>query len=187
MTIAQKAFQFSLQLMKAAVALGNGNWGTPVTFPSARTLNLNIKYIQDTAEGNSIYTALASQIVAVEWSVDGCNMDQDLIAIVSGETSNVASSGTATEILTQTFANDLMPYFGLVAQAWGQNGDDMCILIPYTKVMTGFSWKFDFGKFVTPNFKGTAINEPTLNYMLNLKNHKTKLTAAQLLFPPSFP
>jgi hypothetical protein len=183
MAITQQAFSFSLQYLAAAKANGDGTFGTAFAFPSAKTLNLSMKYISDTAEGNSIYTALAGQIVAVEWSVDGCNLDQRLLAIVSGETAS--SSGSAlTEINTITFSNDLMPYFGLVAQAWGQHGDDMCFLIPYTKVMTGFSWKLDFGKFAAPQFKGTSINEPVLNYMLQNKNHATKL--ANPAFPPSW-
>ncbi len=184
--IAQMAFQFSLQLCKVAKANSDGTYGTPVTLPSARTLNLTIKYIKDRAEGNSIYTALASQIIAIGWSVDGANLDQNVMNVVFGETPAVSSGGTATEIDTLTFSNDLMQYFGLVAQAWGQHGDDMCFLVPYTKVMDDTSWKLDFGKFTVPSFKGEAINEPVLNKMLEMKNHATKLAASALLFPPSW-
>lgn len=183
MAILQKAFQFSLQYLAAAKANGDGTFGTLKQFPSAKTLSLNMKYISDIAEGNSIYTALAAQIVAVEWQVDGCNLDNDLIGIITGETASSSNSG-ANEVDTITYSNDLMPYFGLVAQAWGQHGDDLCFLVPYTKVMAGFSWKLDFGKFAAPQFKGTSINEPTLNYMLQGKNHATKL--ASPVFPPAW-
>lgn len=183
--ISQMAFQFSLQLCKVARANGDGTYGTAVTLPSARTLNLTIKFIKDRAEGNSIYTALAAQIIAVGWSVDGANLDQNVLATVFGETPAVSGTGL-TEIDTINFANELMPYFGLVAQAWGQHGDDMCFLIPYTKVMDDTSWKLDFGKFASPSFKGEAINEPTFLNMLSMKNHATKIAGTALLFPPSW-
>ena len=178
-----QAFAFSLQYLAAAKANGDGTFGTAFKFPSAKTLSINMKYISDTAEGNSIYTALAAQIVAVEWQVDGVNLSQSLLGIITGESNSSSNSG-ANEVDTITFSNDLMPYFGLVAQAWGQNGDDMCFLIPYTKVMTGFSYKLDFGKFAAPQFKGTSINEPVLNYMLQGKDHATKLSNP--VFPPGW-
>lgn len=181
--IVDSTFQFSLQYLASAKANGDGTYGTLHKFPSAKTLTLNMKYISDTAEGNSIYTALASQIIAAEWQVDGCNFDPAILGDVTGETASSSNTG-ANQVDTITFANDLMPYFGLVAQAWGQHGDDLCILVPYTKVMSGFSYKLDFGKFIAPQFKGTSINEPTLAYMLQGKWHKTKL--ASPVFPPAW-
>ena len=183
MAIVQQAFQFSLQYLAAAKANGDGTFGTARKFPAAKTLSLNMKYISDTAEGNSLYVALAAQIVACEWQVDGCNLDQVLLGILTGETASSSNSG-ANEVDHLTFKNDLMPYFGLVAQAWGQNGDDLCFLIPYTKVMTGFSWKLDFGKFAAPQFKGTSIAEPILGYILDWFDHATKL--ANPVFPPGW-
>lgn len=183
--IAQAAFQFSLQVCKAAKANGDGTYGTPITFPSARTLNITVKYIKDRAEGNSIYTALASQIIAIGFSIDGTNLDQNLLSVLFGETPVVSSSGAA-EIDTFGMSNDLMGYFGIVAQAWGQHGDDHCVLIPYAKVMDDTSWKLDFGKFVAPSFKGEGIQEPVLLKMIDLKNHATKLATSALLFPPSW-
>lgn len=183
MTISQMAFQFSLQYLAAAKANGDGTYGTAHQFPSAKTLSISMKYIADTAEGNSIYTALASQIVAVEWQIDGVNLDQVLLGIITGENNSSSNTG-ANEVDTITYSNDLMPYFGLVAQAWGQHSDDMCFLIPYTKVMTGFSYKLDFGKFAAPQFKGTAIDEPVLAFMLQDKRHATKLANPE--FPPAW-
>ena len=154
---------------------------------SARTLNLTIKFIKDRAEGNSIYTALAAQIIAVGWSIDGANLDQNILTAAFGEVPAVSGTpGSSNEIDTINFSNELMPYFGIVAQAWGQHGDDMCFLIPYTKVMDDTSWKLDFGKFAAPSFKGEAINEPTFLNMLSMKNHATKIAGTALLFPPSW-
>lgn len=183
--ITQMSFQFSLQVCKAAKANGDGTYGAAITFPSARTLNITIKLIKDRAEGNSIYTALASQIIAIGWSIDGANLDQNLLGVVFGETPLVSGAGSS-EIDTFSVSNDLMSYFGIVAQAWGQHGDDMTFLIPYTKVMDDTSWKLDFGKFAAPSFKGEAIKEPVLNVMLDMKNHATKLATSALLFPPSW-
>lgn len=183
MTITQKAFQFSLQYCAAAKANGDGTFGTLVAFPSAKTLRITLKYISDKAEGNSIITAIAAQIIEVDWEIDGVNLDQGLLAIVTGETASSSGAGSA-EVDTMAFSNDLMPYFGIVAQAWGQHGDDMCFLIPYTKVTKDFSWSLDFGKFAVPKFAGEAINEPVLLYMLNAKNHATKI--ASPVFPPSW-
>ncbi|SRR5260221_13951466 len=183
MTIQQQAFQFSLQYCAAAKANGDGSYGTLFKFPTAKTLRITLKYISDKAEGNSIITAIAAQIIEVDWEIDGVNLDQNLLAIMTGETPSSSGAGSS-EVDTITFANDLMPYFGIVAQAWGQHGDDMCFLIPYTKVTKDFSWSLDFGKFPVPKFQGEGIIEPVLLHMLQAKNHATKL--ASPVFPPSW-
>lgn len=183
MTIARTEFQFSLQYLAAAKANGDGTYGTPKKFPAAKTLNLSMKYISDIAEGNSVEVAVAAQIVAVDWSIEGVNLNPDLLAIITGETASSSNSG-ANEVDTQTFGNDLMPYFGLVAQTWGENGDDSCWLIPYTKVTKDFSFALNFGKYIAPKFSGHGIAEPSLNYMLQRKAHATKLSNP--VFPPSW-
>lgn len=183
MAIQRQAFKFSLQQAWAAKANGDGTFGTALKFPSAKTLSLDVAYISDKAQGNSTITGLAAQIIECTWQLDGVNFDPDILGILT----DVAPSDSGTgvdEVVTQTFANDLMPYFGIVAQAWGENGDDTCILLPYTKVMNGFTWKLDFGKYISPVFKGDDIIEPSLGYLLDVKNHATKL--AMPVFPPSW-
>lgn len=181
--IRRAAFKFSLQQAWAAVANGDGTYGTAVQFPSAKTLSLDVKYIADKAQGNSTITGLAAQIIECMWQLDGVNFDPAILQILTGQAPSSSNTG-ANQVDTQTFQNDLMPYFGIVAQAWGENGDDTCILLPYTKVMDGFSYKFDFGKYITPVFKGDDIIEPTLGFLLQVKNHATKVAAP--LFPPSW-
>lgn len=182
-TIARAAFEFSLQGAWLGAANGDGTFGTRFTVPSAETLKLDVQYIQDTAKGNSRYTALASQIVAVDWELTGVNLDANLIQIITGETASSSDTG-ANQVDTQTFTNVLSPYMGIMAQAWGENGADICILVPYAKMMKGWGYSFNFGKYASPNFKGTGIDEPVLGYMLQHKYHATKLTAPA--FPPAW-
>ena len=181
--IVRAAFKFSLQQAWVAKANGDGTYGTAIKFPSAKTISLDIKYISDKAQGNSTITGLAAQIIEVMWQLDGVNLDQDVIAVLTGITSSDSNSGS-NQVDTQTYQNNLMQYVGLVAQAWGENGDDTCILLPYTKVMDGFTYKMEFGKYITPTFKGDGILEPNLGFMLQQKDHATKLTTP--VFPPSW-
>lgn len=183
MAIARKAFKFSLQQCWVAKANGDGSYGTPIKFPSAKTLSVDIKYISDKAQGNSTITGLASQIIEVMWQLDGVNLDEDVIQTLTSITT-VDASSTPNQVAIQTYANNLMQYVGLVAQAWGENGDDTCILLPYTKVMDGFTYKLEFGKYITPTFKGDGIIEPVLGFMLQQIDHQTKL--ATPVFPPAW-
>lgn len=181
--IVRAAFKFSLQQAWVAKANGDGTYGPAIQFPSAKTLSLDLEMISDTAEGNSRHTGLAAQIVGVGWQMDGVNLSEEIVGILTGETPSSSNSGP-DQVDTQTTTNDLMPYIGLVAQAWGENGDDTCILIPYTKVMKGFSYKLDYGKYITPAFKGDGIDEPNLGFMMQRKDHATKVTQPQ--FPPAW-
>jgi len=181
--IVRAAFKFSLQQAWIAPADGDGTYGTSIQFPSAKTLTRDIEIISDTAEGNSRHTGLAAQIVGVGWQMDGVNLSEDIVGVLTGEAPSISNSGS-NQVDTQTTTNDLMPYFGLVAQAWGENGDDTCILIPYTKVMKGFSYKLEYGKYITPVFKGDAIDPPELGFMMQRKDHATKI--AQPTFPPAW-
>lgn len=181
--IANASFQFSLEQAFIAVNNGDGTFGTAVQVPSAKTLTLNVEYIKDRSEGNSVLTALASQIIAVGWTLDGANLNDAILQILTGVTPTSSNTGV-NQVDTIQFSNDLMPYFGLIGQAWGQAGDDLCILLPKTKMMDGWSYKMDFGKFIYPQFKGTCIKDATLAYMLNHKNHATKVTTPA--FPPSW-
>ena len=181
--ITDQAFAFSLQYAAVAVWTSGAIYGSAVQFPSAQTLTLTPQYISDIAKGNSQETALAGQIVAWEWQLDGVNLTNAIVTILTGAVSSTASTD-ANQIDTLTVANNLSPYFGLVAQAWNQQGDDTCILIPYTKVLQPWMFKFDYGKFAAPSFKGHCIVEPTLGYNFQKKNHATKL--ANPVFPPSW-
>jgi hypothetical protein len=182
--ILRSAYKFSLQQAWIAAANGDGTYGTAYQFPSAKTLSLDLKYISDKAQGNSAITGIAAQIIECMWQIDGVNFDPNIIAVLTGQAVSTASGGTSTQIDTQTFPNALMPYMAIVAQAWGEHGDDTCILLPYSKVTDGFTWKLDFGKYISPVFKGDGIIEPTLNFMLQVKNHATKLSAP--VFPPAW-
>ena len=180
MTIAQASFQFSLQQAVMALANGDGTYGTAVTVPAAETLDLNVQYIQDTAKGNSKYVALASQIVAVDYTLGGVNMSPDILQILIGSTPSSSGSG-ASEVDTLDIDNQLMPYAGIVAQAWGQHSDDFCFFIPYSKVMKSWALKVGFGKFATPSYGGEGIEEPSLKKIMSFKWHATRLTT--LTFP----
>lgn len=181
--ILRAAFKFSLQQAWVAAANGSGTYGTAVQFPSAKTLSLDIKYISDKAQGNSTITGLAAQIIEVMWQLDGVNLSETIVGILTGVTPSSSNPGV-NQVDTLNLANQLMPYIGIAAQAWGENGDDTCILLPYTKVMDGFSYKLDFGKYITPVFKGDGIIEPSLGFMISQKNHATKLSAP--VFPPAW-
>jgi hypothetical protein len=174
---------FSLQQCVVAANNGDGTFGAGWQIPSAKTLNLTYKYIQDRAEGNSRITAMAAQIIGVEWTLDTAGIDSQTLAILTGETpANSGSGGTAERYIT--FSNDLMPYFAIQAQGWADGGGDTLIFLPFNKVMTGFTWQFAFGKLVVPQFKGEAIADPNKAYeIIQVIERKTRNQT--LVFPPT--
>ena len=91
-------FTFSLQQVQVAAWNGNGTYGTPVIGESTKTLSVAVKYVSDRAQGNAVITALASQIISADLTIDTAGFDNDVLAILWGVSASSSGAGTNVDI-----------------------------------------------------------------------------------------
>lgn len=154
------SFTFSLQKVIVAPYINGTSYGTPVTFDSIKSLSMAKKYVSDRAQGNSYITALAAQSISYDLTLDSAGFQDAALTVLEGI--SASSSGVDSNF---TEANDLMPYFGLVAQTYPDTGD-VILFFPRCKITGDLNYKLEFGKIVVPQIKCEAIRDPTLLYLM---------------------
>ncbi len=171
---------FSVQAVYVAKNNGGGAFGPLVQIYSAKTIAFDLKTISDQSQGDSKITATAAQLIAADFTLDVAGISFPALQVLTALTS--ASSADGTHF---TMNNFRFNYFGLIAQAWAaENAGDTLYFLPRCKMMTGWTWRLEFGKIVTPQFKATAIQDPTLGYVMDLKERADSSLA--IAFPPSW-
>lgn len=172
--------QPAFSVEQAAVFVNNldGTFGAPVRVPSTKTVMSDVKMLSDVAQGDTAITAIASQILSADLTIDFSGITFTAYQILTGVAPTASSTPTRSYL---TYANDRMPYFGLVLEALAAEGaGDLCLLFPKCKITTGFSWKFDFGKIITPSIKAMAIKDLVLGYTVQVLE---RAALAQLTIP----
>lgn len=171
---------FSVQLAAVAVNNLDGTIGTPVRVPSTKTVMTDIKMLSDQAQGDTAITAIASQILSVDLTIDFAGITFAAYQIITGI---VPSASTVPTRRYMTFANDRMPYFALILESLAaEDAGDSLLFIPKIKITTTFSWKFDFGKIITPQIKATGIKDSYLNYCVQIVERDA---VAAITMPPA--
>jgi hypothetical protein len=153
-------YTFSVQAVYIAAYNSAGSYGTKHLIDSTKVLTATEKKVNDRAQGNSRITALAAQVISYDVGLDTAGFDDDGYEIVDGPQSTTSASGDNVDT-----GNVLVPYFGLIAQTYPDDGD-VLICYPYCKATGDWSFKLEFGKIVVPQFKLEAIEEPTLGYIM---------------------
>jgi len=169
-------YTFSLQKIVVATNNGNGTFGTGVTGASTETVDVNQSMVSDETKGNAVITSRASQTEKYQLSLGTASFDLDVWAILFNKSVTSSNGGYYQTIDDQQRS----PIFGLVAQAFPDNGD-VLLWWPNCKLMTGVTWKNSYGKIVIPQFKAEAINDTSLGYMFRLF---IRPNSGAITFPP---
>ena len=169
-------------VQKVIIAAGSdGTYGTPVTFPSVKTIGFDFTTVSDEADGDMRVTALAAQAIKQTMTMDVAGLNLDVLAVLTG-LSKATFSSTQN---TMAFPNFRYQYFGLVAQGWAaENNGDTLLWIPKCKVMKGFTFKMEFGKILVPNFKFDAILDDTAAYIWKMDERPDNSVAFTI--PPTW-
>lgn len=148
-----------------------------------KIIGVDLKTISDQAQGDSRITATASQAISADLTIDMAGLSFQALEVLTGVTATSSNVGSSTEHDFMTWSNFRFPYWGLLAQAWSaeDNGDTL-VWLPRVKIMSGFSWRLEFGKIVTPQYKATAILDDNFGAIMQLIFRKT-ITA--LTIPPA--
>lgn len=174
---------FSLQRCDIAANNTLGSFGAASTVPSAKVLALDFKTVSDQSQGDSAITATAAQAIGMDGTLDVAAITFQNLAVITGNT--ISSTGAGSTLQRQmSFGNLRFQYFGLLAQAWGaENAGDTLIWIPKCKVMSGWTFRLEFGKIVTPQFKFTAIQDDFYGYIWKPNE---RATIGVLAIPPAW-
>jgi hypothetical protein len=168
-------YTFSVQVVEVAAALGGGLYGTPHIIESTKILTAAQKLVSDRSQGNSKITSLAAQTISYDLGLDTAGFDNATMSVVMNDAPASSNTGEAW-----TVANQLMPYFGIVAQTYPDDGD-VLIFFPRCKITGDWTWKLEFGKIVVPQFKCEAIEDLTLGYIMKKFDRPAGGT---ITFPP---
>jgi hypothetical protein len=173
-------YTFSLQAVYVAANNGDGTYGTVYEMESSKTLRVAQKIVSDKAQGNSRITALAAQSLGdYDLSLGTAGIDQEALEIFQDTTETASNDGSYTD-----FSNQLMPYFGMIAQTYPDDGD-VLLWFPNCKVMSDFTFSLEFVKIVIPEFKCEAIQIGSYyNYAMRLLERPD---GGAITFPPTIP
>lgn len=171
---------FSVQLAAVAVNNLDGTIGTPVRIPSVKAVMTDIKTVTDQAQGDTKITAIAAQLISADLTLDTAGITFESMAIMTGVAS---TSSTVPTRSYMTYSNDRMPYFSLILEALGaEDAGDELVFLPKCKITTGFSWKFEFGKIITPQIKAVAIPDLVLGDLIQIVKRPV---IAAITMPPA--
>jgi len=171
---------FSVQLAAVAVNNLDGTIGTPVRIPSVKAVMTDVKTITDQAQGDSKITAIAAQLISADLTIDTAGITFAAYTIMTGVTQSSSTVPTRSYL---TYSNDRMPYFALILEALGaEDAGDELVFLPKCKITTGFSWKFEFAKIITPQIKALAIPDLVLGDLIQIVKRPV---IAAITMPPS--
>lgn len=125
------------------------------------------------AQGDSRITATAAQAISIDVQFDFYGLTFAVLAILTGISSSTSGAGGTLENY-MNWGNFRFPYWGIIGQAWAaENVGDTLVFLPKCKVMSGLSWRLEFGKIVAPSFKGTAIYDDYTQTMIEIIERAT--------------
>lgn len=172
------SYTFSVQQVQIAAWLSGATYDTPYTLESTKMISYAQKMITDQAQGNSKITDLESQFISGDIKLDTAGMAFEALTILTGQATSTSTGDSVIET-----PNALLPYFGIVAEAWYGTVSSMLLWYPWCKITSDFSYAFDFGKIIVPKFACMNIVNPTLLYME--KKYKRPSTRGSITFPPT--
>lgn len=174
---------FSVEQAAVAVNNNDGTFGTPVRIPGITTVDVDLKTVNDLAQGDTQIVATAAQLISADLTIKFPGIVPAVMQIISGITpSTSAAAGGQPNRTIMTYNNQRMPYFGLIFEVLGaEDAGDMIGFLPRVKIMQGFPWSWTFGKINTPSLKALAIPDRSLGYMFQALDRDA---FAALVVPP---
>ena len=168
-------YTFSVQQVQVAPNNGNGTFGSAYELQSTKTVTTAQKLVSDRSQGNTKITALVAQTISYDLSLDTAGFDFSALSIFMNDPATSSNTGQVW-----TVPNQLMPYFGLVAQAFPEAGDVLWFW-PRCKITGDFSYKLEFGKIIVPQFKCEAIEDENLGFIVRVYERPG---GGSITFPP---
>lgn len=172
---------------KIATNSGNGSFGTATDVKACQMVSLTAEMRSGTLSGDGGKRALASKIIGVKGKIRFGGVQQDILAIVLGQT--VSSSGTTPNQMKRLPIKNVMnPYFAVCARAKASEGaGDAHLFAPKIKCMSDIEVSFEEENFciVEFDFEGTYddyVLDSGTPICMDIIEHET---AVAIAIPPT--
>lgn len=171
-------------LRKCIIAVNNldGTFGTAVVVPSIKIFNVDYKTVSGKLEGDDSITATAAIAVEAECDLQFGGVTMAAYQVLTGinPTSSGSGAGYNAKML---FSNVSFPYFAILGQAYSAQTGDTHMFVPKIKIMSGFALKMEYGQFIIPDIKASAVLDPNYNAIFSVIEHGS-ITSP--VIPPAF-
>lgn len=174
---------FGLRDVKVAAWNATNDYGTEVDVPSVQMMGTTLQQVAAQLEGDDSITATASRAIGGQVQLRFGSVSLAALEVMLGQaaTSSVASPNQVKQL--KISGGDTMPYFGIVGQAYAEEGDgDLHVFIPKCKITGDIQLaNLQYGQFAIPEMTIQAVDDATYG-IVNLVEHQT---ATAVAIPPA--
>lgn len=151
---------YGLRDVKVTPYLANGDLGSPVDFPNARTLSFEESEDFEELRGDDRVVAQRGQGPTVSWELEGGGISLEAYVAINGGTLTVAGVAPNTVKTYNKKGGDSKPRFKVEGQALSESGGDFHQVLYNAKATDGVSGEMADGAFWLTGASGTAIADP---------------------------
>jgi hypothetical protein len=153
--------------------LENGDVGTPVDFPNARTLSFEENEDFEELRGDDRVVANRGQGPTVSWEIEGGGISLEAYVAINGGTLTVSG---VTPNVVRTYkkrTTDAKPRFRAEGQAYSESGGDFHPVLYNCKATDGVSGELSDGAFWLTGASGTGIGDPDTGEVYDFVENET--------------
>lgn len=161
---------YDIQDMKIAAWNGDGTYGTLIDVPAINRFNLEFVMKSQTGNGDSGRVLTAAAIEAANVSMRNFGIPALAVPILFGGSTNEYGTGSDLYSIQDLAAGQELPYFGALIRSIdpesavtpGHTKGGTLLFVPKIKVMSNFSWTFEYNTFIQPELTGSAQPDSNL-------------------------
>lgn len=174
---------FGLRDCKIASWTSTGVYGTAVDVPSVQMMGATLQQVAAQLEGDDSIQATAARAIGGQVQLRFGSVSIGALEVMTGQ-SATSSLSTPNQVKGLKIAGgDNMPYFGIVGQAYAEEGDgDLHVFIPKCKITGDIQLaNLQYGQFAIPEMTVQAVDDATYG-VIYLIEHETAVAVA---IPPA--
>lgn len=174
------SFPFGVQDCKVAPWLTASTWGTLLDVIAISQFNLTSVIQSNELEGDDEIVDSGSKIIKATLTMQFAFRDLDVAAVLGGGTH--ASSNNDDQLTVGDGSQ--MPFFGIAGKVDDSDGaGNRVIFLPKCKIVSDFSYEFQYNNYATPQLTVTAISNGSPYYTYRIFRYAA--TTAITTFPPT--
>jgi len=174
---------FGLRDVKVATWNSTNSYGTAVDVPSVQMMAATLQQTAAQLEGDDSITATAARAIGGQVQLRFGSISLAALEVMTGQaaTSSLTTPNAVKGL--KISGGDNMPYFGIVGQAYAEEGDgDIHVFIPKCKITGDIQLaNLQYGQFAIPEMTVQAVDDATFG-VIYLVEHET---ATAVAIPPA--
>lgn len=174
---------FGLRDVKIATWNSTGSYGTAVDVPSVQMYSATLQQTSATLEGDDSITATAARAISSSVQIRFGSISLLALEVMLGNSATSSLSTPNAVKGLKVAGGDNMPYFGIVGQAYAEEGQgDIHVFVPKCKITGDVTLaNLQYGQFAIPELTVMAVDDSTYG-VIYLVEHET---ATAVVIPPA--